>query len=238
MRSCVLCLEPITISTPKEHQHETYVSLGVDSLCFFCMQSLPWLQQSCLRCGLPMPISQPACGTCLSLNLYRDHTLAAFEYRYPISEMISAYKFNHRLEFLPVFSQSLYHQIQQYIHRIGKPEVLIPVPLHVTRLQERGYNQSLLLVKLLSKALDIPFLNDFCSKVHETEPQLKTPATQRYNNVQSVFELSLPASKAQYKHIAIVDDVVTTGATVEALSKVCSNAGVQTISVWCIARAC
>jgi len=116
-----------------------------------------------------------------------------------------------------------------------RPECLISVPLHKKRLRERGYNQALIIAKELSKQLDIPLLtaSDFIRTRH-TPAQSQQDKISRKTNVQGAFELT---KSLNYQHVALVDDVLTTGQTVQQASLALLNGGIERVDVWCIARA-
>ncbi|MCW8908267.1 MAG: phosphoribosyltransferase family protein, partial [Sedimenticola sp.] len=113
------------------------------------------------------------------------------------------------------------------------PERLLPVPLHPVRLRQRGYNQSLELARPLARRLGIALEQNSCHRVLDTRPQADLPRRQRLHNLQRAFRLSHPP---EARHIALVDDVVTTGSTVNELARLLLRAGVQRVDVWAVAR--
>ena len=115
-----------------------------------------------------------------------------------------------------------------------KPEVIIPVPLHSSRYRERGFNQSLEIARILSRRLVIPLDYRSCSRIHATQAQTQLDAKERARNLKKAFAITKPLP---YTHVAILDDVVTTGATVNELAKMLRQAGVKRIDVWACARA-
>jgi len=108
------------------------------------------------------------------------------------------------------------------------------MPLHPARLRQRGFNQSLMLAAGLSKALQIPLNTRHCQRVRDTPHQTGKTARQRRRNIKGAFQF---VNKAQYRHLAIVDDVVTTGSSVRELTRQLKRAGVQRVDVWSLARA-
>ena len=113
------------------------------------------------------------------------------------------------------------------------PERLLPVPLHPARLRQRGYNQSLELARPLSRQLDIALDRSCFQRILNTPPQADLPRRQRLHNLRGAFRLSPPP---EARHVALVDDVVTTGSTVNELARLLLRAGVQRIDVWAVAR--
>jgi len=114
------------------------------------------------------------------------------------------------------------------------PDFIIPVPLHASRLRERGYNQALELAKPIAKRFNLPLLSNGCVRNKATLPQSELPAEERFNNIKDGFTVQRNCAA---KHVAIVDDVMTTGSTVNVLAKALKEAGVQTVDVWICARA-
>jgi ComF family protein len=113
------------------------------------------------------------------------------------------------------------------------PQLLIPVPLHRKRLQERGFNQAVELARPLSRQLDIPLDFSSCRRVRDTRSQSELHVRERQRNVRGAFKLS---GKIEADHVALLDDVVTTGSTVTALAKVLRRTGVGRVDVWALAR--
>lgn len=125
--------------------------------------------------------------------------------------------------------------IQHWYGHTALPEVVIPIPLHPKRLRHRGYNQSYELLRGLKKRGVIPVENRLCWRVKHTKPQSTLDKAARYVNMQAVFACA--DALAEYQHVAIMDDVVTTGTTVNVLAKVLKERGVEQVDVWCICRA-
>lgn len=113
------------------------------------------------------------------------------------------------------------------------PEAILPIPLHPTRLKKRGFNQALELAKPLAKKLDIPLLNNAVLRQKYTQPQTELHAQERNENLTNAFQL---ATHLPYKHIALFDDVITTGATCSSLAQTLQQAGIETIEAWSCAR--
>lgn len=113
------------------------------------------------------------------------------------------------------------------------PQCLIAVPLHPKRLRERGYNQALEIARPLAKSLAIKLENNLCQRVKHTPPQTDLKLKDRRVNLRHAFHIN---TIKHYRHIAIIDDVITTGQTVQELARVFRLAGVETIEVWAVAR--
>jgi ComF family protein len=113
------------------------------------------------------------------------------------------------------------------------PELLIPMPLHPTRLQERGFNQATEIARVVAKTLDIPFSTKLCSRTRPTQPQTGLALKERKRNMRGVFACSQSLAG---KHVALLDDVMTTGASLDALARTVKDAGAARVDCWVIAR--
>jgi Predicted amidophosphoribosyltransferases len=114
------------------------------------------------------------------------------------------------------------------------PEIIIPVPLHPQRFRERGFNQSIEIAKSLSRHLNIPIDTQSCIRKRNTLHQIDLPARQRQSNMKQAFKVKQPMKA---RHIAILDDVMTTGSTVNELAKVLKQSGVNRVDIWVCGRA-
>lgn len=160
-----------------------------------------------------------------------DSTLALFNYQFPLDHLVLALKFSKKLLYARLMGELIADRLAD--RSIESPEVIIPVPLHILRLQERGYNQALEIARPISKRLNIPLAGDACQRVISTQPQAVIPAGQRQSNVKKAFSIS-PHFTAG--HIALVDDVITTGSTMAELAQQFKKAGVKRVDVWCFAK--
>ena len=146
--------------------------------------------------------------------------------------LIMDFKFRHKLSIARLLGGLLANQIQQL--RLALPEVLIPVPLHPLRLRERGFNQSVEIARHLMQQLHVPMDFDLCQRSKRTGVQSGLSAKERIRNMKNAFTIT---GENAYRHVAIVDDVMTTGQTARELAKRLKASGVKTIQVWTIARA-
>lgn len=204
-------------------------------LCAACTAELPWLTGACPRCGAQQHnrlLPELPCGACLTNPPPYDNTVALFQYAAPISHWVLALKFRDKLLYARVLGKLLAQRITQH-YPTNKPEWIIPVPLHPLRLRQRGYNQALEIARPLAKHLTIPLLHRDCQRTKATEPQASSTAQQRRRNLNGAFWLH-PNFRAQ--HVALVDDVVTTGSTAAELAHTLKRAGVTTVDVWCCAK--
>ncbi|MDT4331671.1 ComF family protein [Methylomonas sp. MS20] len=206
---------------------------GLD-LCAGCLDDLPRNVSCCYRCGEPFEASQPRpqlCGRCLSKMPAFDETYAPFLYRSHLRYLVSRLKFQRDYKNARVLAGLLAAHAGTQAER---PECLIPVPLHRGRYRERGFNQAMEIARHLSNELKIPLDSRSCQRVRDTGHQIALPAKQRRKNLRNAFRATRPLP---YRHVAIVDDVMTTGATVAALATALKRAGVGRVDVWVCARA-
>jgi len=218
-------------------------------LCRGCKQELPVLAECCLGCSNPLedshslmsdrPWSQLVqtryCGRCLASPPSYDHSISFFPYRSPFKQLVTALKFNATLSHARLLGQLFAEQLCMTLDETEfRPDVILPVPLHVTRLRQRGFNQSLEIARPISKQFDIPLQPMLVERQRATQPQSSLSLKQRKKNIKGAFTVTSPID---HKHVAIVDDVMTSGATVDALAATLKQHGVETVSVWCICRA-
>ncbi|ODN67963.1 ComF family protein [Methylophaga muralis] len=202
-----------------------------DALCKACVEDLPWLDHCCQRCALPLNESG-ICGQCLQHPPPQQSSLALFRYETPINHCIAAFKFHQQLVFAQLFAKLLAAKVNQRQQPL--PEILIPIPLHPSRLRQRGYNQSAQLADALSQQLSIAVDKTNFIRRRNTTPQTGMSGKQRKRNVKQAFAVAKPLP---YKHVALVDDVYTTGHTAAEASRCLQQNGVKTVEVWTIARA-
>lgn len=199
-------------------------------LCASCHDRLPFNRACCARCALPLAVAAEACGACLRRPPAQDLTRAAFVYRAPLNRLLPRAKFHGDLPSTRLLGRLMARELAD----AARPQVLVPVPLHRDRLRRRGYDQALELARPLARALALPLRDDLLRRVRATAPQSRLASPQRRRNLRGAFAVS--TSGALPMHIALVDDVMTTGATVEAAATALRRAGVARVDVWVCAR--
>lgn len=205
----------------------SYVKANNHALCRACLESLPWHTAShCPQCGLSS--SGIVCGGCINSPPDFDATYAVFLYAYPIDAMMQRYKYGNMLSLSMLFGQLLNDKINP-----NNVDLIIPMPMHPTRLKERGFNQAV----EIAKVLNISHVNklDYKSVIRQTltSPQASLPLKERVKNIKGAFSAT---SDLTGKKIAIVDDVMTTGASLNELAKTLKKAGAAHVECWVIAR--
>ncbi len=203
-------------------------------LCAGCAADLPDNRHACLRCAAPFADAMPAgmlCGRCQRFPPPFTRCLAAFRYESAVPSLVVGAKFSGRLNLARLLGQCLGAAVNE--RGLTLPEALIPVPLHPDRLRERGYNQALEIARVLGHELGIAVDAKTCARILATPPQTGLTGRARRRNLRGAFALTRPA---HWKHVAIVDDVMTTGTTVAELTQVLIKAGVGQVEVWAVAR--
>jgi len=195
--------------------------------CESCDADLPRLGKAhCPVCGLPT-LNGDICGKCLKHAPSFDSTLSSFAYAFPIDKLVQAIKFSGRIALVNQLADTLSSRI------VTHPDYIIAMPLHPMRLRERGFNQSQLIAQRLVKSLGVSLLTDVCKRTRNTTPQSSLPWQERGKNMRNAFTCVADLSG---KHIAIVDDVMTTGTTIEELARTLREKGAIKVSAWVLAR--
>jgi ComF family protein len=221
--SCLLC----RADTSAEH-----------SLCDLCINALPVAEKNCHHCGIPVSISAPDfCAQCLKKLPDFDQCHSAYNYGFPINHLIQKIKHGRQLCFLSPLSKQLAQVLLHKYDDTPWPEAIIPVPLHYKRLRVRGYNQAHLLAKQIIKNLApinrLKLDSKLVKRQKNTDSQQGLTSAERRRNTKGAFQLAGPSP---YSHIAIVDDVVTTGETVSEITRLLKKQGVERVDIWCLAR--
>ena len=206
-------------------------------LCVNCRANLPWMDDCCYQCGWQMskPSESVLCDKCQSSPPPFSRLCALFRYKPPITRLVGSLKFGRQLYPGSLFGKLLSEAITQvwYLQK-PLPEIIIPVPLHIKRHRMRGYNQATEIALPIAKSLGITLALDVCERAKHTSPQARLNKAKRTRNLAAAFTVN---TNIKYKHVALVDDVVTTGSTVRAVSKGLLASGVDQIDIWCVCRA-
>ncbi|MDH3712426.1 MAG: ComF family protein [Gammaproteobacteria bacterium] len=206
-------------------------------ICAACAFELPANTYCCDLCAVPLP--EPTgvrhattCGRCLRRRPKYRSAYAAFVYAPPLDHLVQCFKFGGRLEYGRLLGQLLVERLA--VQPSCPVDCLLPVPLHASRLRERGFNQALILARTLSRAASIPVARGLAKRNRATPVQTKLNASERRRNVRAAFSVRGPVQGCR---IALVDDVLTTGATVDELARLLLRGGAAEVHVWALARA-
>ncbi len=200
------------------------------SFCASCREQLLLIPNPCDYCGQPNPVAGPVCPACL-LNPPRwQKMIAPLEYRGLTREYLHRLKYDDALYLGEILCRRC---LAPLARAAPLPQALLPVPLHRSRLLERGYNQALEIALTWSAELDIPVERQLLSRIRATESQACLSAAQREHNLRGAFAC---APRRPYRHVAIVDDIVTTGSTADEITRLLHRNGVDCVEVWALAR--
>ena len=198
-------------------------------LCGPCDENLPRLSIACCPvCALPT-LDGLLCGRCVKKPPAFDDSVAAFDYGFPVDVLIQQFKYSQQLALAPWLAMRLLVRLSG----TSMPEAALAMPLSRVRLRERGFNQSLEIAKPLCRALGISLLPYACERIRDTESQTTLPWKERAKNVRGAFVCH---ENFAGKHVAIIDDVMTSGASVNELAKTLKKSGATRVSAWVIAR--
>lgn len=204
--------------------------------CADCRAELPWLHAACRHCAEPLflPAGQRGiCGQCQVAAPAIAQIESAFRYRYPLDRLVQRFKFERNLEvgqlLATLFADEMTRRIQE--KRVERPMLLLPVPLHPRRERERGFNQAVILARTLEKRLEIPMSGELL-RTRDTPVQSGLDRKTRRRNLRGAFRVTgnLPT------HVAIVDDVSTTGSTLAEIAGLLARHGVQRVDAWVLAK--
>lgn len=186
----------------------------------------------CARCAQPLSRPAAACGICLRRPPRFHSAFSPFHYRLPIDELVRGLKYGDR----SANGRLLGHLFAREFLRggVAKPECIIPVPLSAQRFRERGFNQAIEVGRVISRRLDVPLSTRVVARVRHTQEQAGLELKARRRNVRGAFTL---AGRLPHKHVAILDDVMTSGSTLNEIARVLRRGGARTIQVWAVARA-
>ncbi len=216
-RRCQLCARP------------THQEL---ELCARCTANLPLNDSSCVRCANPLPPQAPLhslCGRCSKTLPPFDRIIAPWLYAPPISALILNLKRSGKLPAGRLLGQLLAQQIKHD----KLPQLLLPLPLHSRQLRQRGFNHSAEITRSLARKLELHWETGLLRKNRETAAQHGLGRRQRRHNLRNCFQFD---NRRHWRHIALIDDIVTTGSTAAEASRSLRKAGVETVEVWAVAR--
>ena len=222
--NCWLCQQPL--------------KLPYQGICSFCIKSLPLMPNCCSRCALPYEFhteQRLECGRCLKQPPAWQHLITVSPYQAPLRKLIHRYKFNKQSQLALVLARVflLYWLMGYRQNRWKKPDLLITIPLHSRRLRQRGFDHMALIGQNLSRWLNIPYSGNSLMRTRDTLAQITLEREYRLNNLKDAFTLTTTVSGL---HIAIIDDVITTGATMNTAAQLLICAGAHTVDAWSLCR--
>lgn len=217
LRSCILCGSAIQSNT---------------EICPACEKTFKPIDAACPICSSPAKNSKE-CGRCQKDPPMFSQTIAMFEYSGAIKTLIHRMKYHQDNFALHTAANLFVHKLQQHKY-FAIPNLIIPVPIHTTRLVHRGFNQSAEITKVVANELQCPQNPHMITKIKHTSSQQSLPLGKRKSNVRGAFSTTM---RLDGQSIAILDDVMTSGETLRELSRVATKAGARKVVCWVIARA-
>ena len=225
---CILCAK--TVSSP--------VSNPLLEICDSCYHAQPFNDVCCTRCALPLlddGTEASLCGRCIRQLPRYDYAHSVFRFEDDIIRLVHQLKFSQKIGYARSIGELLLSAFSTDQRLAAeKPDCLLPVPLHTSRLRERGFNQSIEIARVISKKLAIPIEYDAVIRQRRTTSQTGLDSRQRRKNIRGAFALS---AELPYAHMLIIDDVMTTGSTVDELAGLLKKNNVGRVGVLSIARA-
>ncbi len=204
-------------------------------LCEACTLRYAAPRPRCRRCAIGVPEGVAVCGACLTQAPPFEGAIAAVDYEYPWDELVRRFKFDASLDLADVLAQRLLDAVRR--SNVPRPDWLLPVPLAAERLRERGYNQAWELARRIARGLPCAAEARLLLRLNDTPHQLALPPGQRAANVRGAFALEpLRRHELQGRSIAVLDDVMTTGATASEITLSLLRAGARSVQVWVLAR--
>ena len=219
-RRCVIC--------------DRILRMKEQEICSQC-KGLPLLigENFCMKCGKRVPEGQEYCEDCQSKKTTFLCGRSVFSHNRDLRRSIARFKYHGRQEYASYYGRMMYKVHKEWIQKI-QPDMLLPVPVHKKRLQQRGYNQAELIAKELGVHARIPVVTDWLCRQENTLPQKELSAQERFQNLQGAFAVKEAELYTNINCVIIIDDIYTTGSTIEACSQVMRKIGVQNIYFLCL----
>ena len=207
------------------------VSLAHGSLCDRCADNIQYVQEPyCMKCGKPLDDEGAEyCDDCVSKMHYYDENRAVLVYDEYTSKSIYRFKYNSKPEYAAYYGKLIDDRLHNKI-KSWNAQALVPVPIHKSKLKSRGYNQAALIAKALSKHVNIPVYENLLIRKIPTKVMKNLDAKQRENNLEKAFIVN--KNSVKLNSVVIVDDIYTTGSTMDAVARVLKDAGVE--KVYCV----
>lgn len=240
MNTIITCLKNLSTKIYNTCQNKTYIPIACilcdkynskhQMICDDCYNLLTILGHACTQCSKPLcSTSQKLCADCQQNPPAYTKVFTAFLYEEPLKMLIHNFKYHGNI-FLTSFLTELLLKAPISQTDLG---LIIPTPLSKKSMQNRGYNQSAILAKSIAKKLKTPYSDNYLQKIINTPKQVSITGYQRRNNLNNAFK----CIKSNYKTITVIDDLLTTGSTANAIASTLKTNGVETINIWCCARA-
>lgn len=203
---------------------------GKLAVCSPCHALIEPLGPACRHCAYPLPnANYLICGRCIKKPPHFDQAFIAYQFTEPLRSLLHQFKYHNGLYLCSFLSHLILRSLED---QSSTPQCLIPVPMHPQRIKLRGFNQAAVLTQSLAKTLQLPYDLMSCQKIINTVPQASLDGAQRQKNLRQAFKVK----KLPYHHVALIDDLLTTGSTANELALTLKKSGVQQVDIWCCAR--
>ncbi|MCK3657829.1 competence protein ComF [Pasteurellaceae bacterium Pebbles2] len=213
------------------------LAVGQHGLCSRCSRQI-YRFPYCGCCAAELATDELHCGQCVREPPYWQRIVIVGRYAEPLSTLIQRFKFEGQFWLDRSLARLLYLAVREArrTHQLPLPDAILPVPLHHFRQWRRSYNQAALIAKWLARWLNIPMREDLLIRLKRTPTQRGLSAKSRRQNLKNAFQAQEKLKKCGYKSVALVDDVITTGSTMNEIAKQLRKMGVEHIQVWGLAR--
>lgn len=211
------------------------LNLSCQGICSFCLKSLPTMPKCCPRCALPSELETLQCGRCLKQPPAWQRLITAAPYQVPLRKLIHHFKFNQQSQLAFALARIfVLFWLQGYRENTWqKPDLIMTIPLHRHRLWWRGFDHMALIGENLSRWLNIPYSQNSLLRSRDTLAQITLKREHRRKNLKGAFTLETTVSGL---HVAILDDVITTGSTMNTAAQLLICAGARTVDAWSLCR--
>jgi ComF family protein len=206
-----------------------------ERLCTACLARHGRATERCTTCAIEVPPGRARCGPCITHPPPFDHAVSVWTHAYPWKGLVEQLKFHDGLD----LAGPLAHHLAQAVARSRQPRVdlAVPVPLFPERLRERGYNQAWELAWRAAREIGVPARSDLLRRLRPTARQVGLDLAARKSNLQGAFGLAEGAcALLRHRRVAVVDDVMTTGATAAAVAEALKRGGARSVHVWVLTR--
>jgi len=203
---------------------------GTDLVCRACMHDLPRIEPACPVCALPAPEGE-TCGGCLAHPPPYDATTSAYTYAFPVDRLVQAFKYQGRLALAEWCADAIVAARARIA--MPAPEHVVAMPLAADRQRERGFNQAAEIARAVATRVDATQIDAGVRRIRATAPQAALPWDERATNIRGAFECTLDLTGV---HVAVIDDVMTTGATLAEFARTLKAAGAARVENWVVAR--
>ncbi len=201
---------------------------GICKACQKKVNNLLIEQPICMKCGKPVrKEEQEYCSDCASVHHYFDEGRALWLHKPPVNQSIYQFKYHNQRSFGEYYARKMYERYERKI-RVWKPDVIVPIPLHRKRKRIRGYNQSQIIAKELAVFTGIPVNSTILKRIRYTDPQKKLDHRTRKKNLSNAFQITEECIDG-IKTVLLIDDIYTTGNTIDEAAKKLKQAGVQKV---------